>query len=533
MDDESVHKTIAIAFDTTQGHANAETKSQLCKLAQALMRCLCAAQHENPFVRLSIIWMMDDIASIDQDGGGNDGDGDDNDIMPMNSDVDYNPINFQLYGCSAYTKRWDIAIERADVLFCLSGKDASCVSSGGACAGAATAAGAAAGTSVGGGGHERPWDAAMRRLVRLAAAGSAAGSAAGFGASAPVRSRGGAKRMRLSTTASSAGGETTALKIPEQQRLPGKDILVIEHIDDIELAVERLYQTWASTSSSSLQLLDKIRQQPQQQRADSAAAAAAATTTATTATAATATATTATVADDDAEGLLLDIRTLVPDAWRHPLMRMMGAEVWDGINQFLRVEMSLSDETILPTSDCIMRCFEFFPPSETRVVILGQDPYPTNPDGLAFSKSSCMDMATIPASLRTIVQELQRDDSVKKPLAVTSGDLRVWARQHVLLLNVTLTVRQGQSASHEGTSGWDRFTDKCVQLVSNESPACAFLLFGKTASAKRTLVNAGKHGIYFAAHPSPHNKGAGFIGSNVFSNANLFLKSRGVSEIEW
>jgi uracil-DNA glycosylase len=164
----------------------------------------------------------------------------------------------------------------------------------------------------------------------------------------------------------------------------------------------------------------------------------------------------------------------------------------------------------------------------TRVVILGQDPYhgPGQAHGLCFSVRP---EVAIPPSLANIHTELAADLGAPKP---SHGNLECWARQGVLLLNATLTVRAGQAASHQG-KGWETFTDEVLRAVNAKSHRVVFLLWGASARRKATLIDRDRHTIIESAHPSPLSAHNGFFGSQPFTRTNAALIEAGLPPIDW
>lgn len=167
-------------------------------------------------------------------------------------------------------------------------------------------------------------------------------------------------------------------------------------------------------------------------------------------------------------------------------------------------------------------------PEDVRVVILGQDPYHGENEamGLSFSVPKGV---KIPPSLRNIYKELANDLQQEAPL---DGDLRKWAEQGVLLLNTSLTVAANHAGSH-GKIGWQTVTDAIIAHVSQQSPACVFLLWGKWAQSKAKHIDIHKHLILESVHPSPLSVHRGFWGCRHFSQTNTWLKQHGISEIRW
>jgi len=164
----------------------------------------------------------------------------------------------------------------------------------------------------------------------------------------------------------------------------------------------------------------------------------------------------------------------------------------------------------------------------TKVVILGQDPYhgAGQANGLCFS---VRDGVRIPPSLRNILTELRDDTGTSIP---DSGDLSSWARQGVLLLNTTLTVREGSAGSHRGM-GWETFTDAIISAVNEKNERTVFVLWGNHARAKRSLITNPVHFVVESAHPSPLSARNGFFGSRPFSRANEALVAAGIDPVDW
>ena len=167
-------------------------------------------------------------------------------------------------------------------------------------------------------------------------------------------------------------------------------------------------------------------------------------------------------------------------------------------------------------------------PQAVKVVILGQDPYPTpgNANGLAFSVTPQTDL---PRSLKNIFQELESDLGIPRP---ANGDLSHWAAQGVLLLNTTLTVQADNANSHAAW-GWEQVTDALIHGLSQSQAGLVFILWGNNARKKRALIDQSRHLVLESAHPSPLSARRGFFGSRPFSQANAFLAQRGAAAIRW
>lgn len=198
---------------------------------------------------------------------------------------------------------------------------------------------------------------------------------------------------------------------------------------------------------------------------------------------------------------------------------------------FCELQRFVADERqehqVYPPADQVFRAFDVTALAATKVVIVGQDPYhgPGQAHGLAFSVP---DHVAVPPSLRNIMGELFDDLGLE---ANGRGDLTPWARQGVLLLNSTLTVRDGEPLSHAGR-GWETFTDRVIEHVSRTRDMCVFVLWGKTAQRATHLIDA-RHRIVSAAHPSPLSAHRGFFGSRPFSTINRHLEEAGREPIDW
>ena len=184
---------------------------------------------------------------------------------------------------------------------------------------------------------------------------------------------------------------------------------------------------------------------------------------------------------------------------------------------------------VFPEHNNMFRALALVPPSELKVVILGQDPYHGlgQADGLSFSVQKGI---KIPPSLRNIYKELARDIPHFRP--PEHGDLSTWATQGVLLLNTVLSVEEGLAHSHKG-KGWESFTDEVIKQVSEHLDNVVFMLWGKPAQNKLHLIDATKHCVLQAAHPSPLSAHRGFLGCGHFSQANLYLRMHNKNIIDW
>jgi uracil-DNA glycosylase len=192
------------------------------------------------------------------------------------------------------------------------------------------------------------------------------------------------------------------------------------------------------------------------------------------------------------------------------------------------LESAYSSKTIFPPQKLIFSALTLCPFSSVRVVILGQDPYhgAGQAHGLSFSVPEGV---RIPPSLKNIYKEISTD--IGKPIA-TSGNLKDWAAQGILLLNSTLTVEEGKPGSHQKL-GWETFTDSVIKNVSDKREHVVFLLWGNFARAKRALIDTNKHLVLEASHPSPLSAHTGFFGCKHFSKTNEYLSQHGQPPIEW
>jgi len=217
----------------------------------------------------------------------------------------------------------------------------------------------------------------------------------------------------------------------------------------------------------------------------------------------------------------------LPEDWSQWLGNEFQADYMRALKAFLAQQKS-AKKIIYPHSSQWFRAFELTPLSEVKVVILGQDPYhgPNQAHGLCFSVQAGV---PVPPSLVNIYKELATDVGFTP---VRHGHLEAWAKQGVLLLNTSLTVEQGNAASHRG-KGWEPFTDRAIETVSEHAPPCVFLLWGSHARQKKALIDQERHLILEAPHPSPLSAHRGFFGTRHFSQANQFLQAQGRTPIEW
>lgn len=212
----------------------------------------------------------------------------------------------------------------------------------------------------------------------------------------------------------------------------------------------------------------------------------------------------------------------------HPILEQeVGKAYFQNLMRFLAEERK-SGKVIFPAEELYFQALELCQLEEVKVVILGQDPYhgANQANGLAFSVNPSQ---KVPPSLKNIFKELHQDLGIDIP---THGDLSVWARQGVLLLNSVLSVEEGKPGSHQH-KGWETFTDSIIQNISDRDKGVVFLLWGNYAKSKIDLIDTKKHLILTAAHPSPLSAYQGFFHCKHFSKTNEYLIQQGKKPINW
>lgn len=216
----------------------------------------------------------------------------------------------------------------------------------------------------------------------------------------------------------------------------------------------------------------------------------------------------------------------IEESWKQVLYEEFNADYFVGLKSFLVNEKK--KHTIFPPGQEIFAAFNYTSFNNVRVVILGQDPYhgPHQANGLCFSVK---DGIRKPPSLQNIFKELHSDLGYPIP---ESGNLENWAKQGVLLLNATLTVRASQAGSHQN-KGWENFTDGVISKLSANKNNLVFILWGKYAQNKESMIDSNKHYIIKSPHPSPFSADRGFFGSKPFSKTNEYLKQSNQAEINW
>lgn len=213
-------------------------------------------------------------------------------------------------------------------------------------------------------------------------------------------------------------------------------------------------------------------------------------------------------------------------SWHKVLHEEFEKPYFEELTKFVKSEYTST--AVYPQPANIFRAFELCPFENVEVVILGQDPYHGRgqANGLCFSVN---DGVTLPPSLQNIYKEIADDLQTSPP---TSGNLDGWARQGVLLLNATLTVRANSAGSHQH-KGWEEFTDAVIKSISAGKNDVVFLLWGKYAQDKGAVIDTARHRVLKAPHPSPFSAHTGFFGCKHFSKTNEYLKSVGKKPINW
>lgn len=216
----------------------------------------------------------------------------------------------------------------------------------------------------------------------------------------------------------------------------------------------------------------------------------------------------------------------IHSSWKAVLREEFNQLYFQVLADFVKQEYAR--QVVFPPPRQIFAAFDLCPFDEVKVVILGQDPYhgPGQANGLCFSVNEGIEK---PPSLVNIYKEIASD--LGKPVPA-SGNLERWARQGVLLLNATLTVLQGAAASHQG-KGWEEFTDAVIQKISEEKEQVVFILWGRFARGKASMIDPTKHLVLESAHPSPLSANQGFFGCKHFSKTNEYLTTHGKEVIDW
>lgn len=217
----------------------------------------------------------------------------------------------------------------------------------------------------------------------------------------------------------------------------------------------------------------------------------------------------------------------IADSWKNILQLEFEKPYFEELTSFVKSEYQ--NNSCYPKGSDIFAAFDFCPLEDLKVVIIGQDPYhgENQANGLCFSVKEGI---THPPSLKNIFKEISTDLGKEYP---QSGNLEKWAKQGVLLLNATLTVRAHEAGSHQ-KQGWETLTDSVIKQISDEKENLVFLLWGGFAKKKLKLIDTNKHHILVSGHPSPLSANRGYwFGNEHFSKTNLFLKSKNKNEIDW
>ncbi|MDE6484162.1 MAG: uracil-DNA glycosylase [Duncaniella sp.] len=216
----------------------------------------------------------------------------------------------------------------------------------------------------------------------------------------------------------------------------------------------------------------------------------------------------------------------IDPTWKSALAAEWDKDYFVELTKFVRQEYATA--TVYPPASQIFAAFDSCPADKVKVVILGQDPYhgPGQANGLSFSVN---DGVPLPRSLENIYRELQSDLGIQPP---ASGNLMRWARQGVLMLNDTLTVRAHTPTSHS-RRGWEILTDAAIRYLATQRNNIVFILWGSFARSKCEFIDPSRHCIITSAHPSPLSASRGFFGSRPFSRANEYLVNHGLTPIQW
>lgn len=216
----------------------------------------------------------------------------------------------------------------------------------------------------------------------------------------------------------------------------------------------------------------------------------------------------------------------IEESWKQILSAEFEKDYFRQLTDFVRNEYRST--TVYPPGKLIFNAFNLCPFEQVKVVIIGQDPYhgPRQAHGLCFSVN---DNVPFPPSLRNIFKEIQ--DDLGKPIP-ESGNLTRWAKQGVLLLNATLTVRAHQAGSHQ-RRGWEEFTDAAIRALAEQREHLVFILWGAYAQKKGAFIDRSRHLVLTSVHPSPLSAHNGFFGNRHFSRANEYLQQHGQTPIEW
>ena len=216
----------------------------------------------------------------------------------------------------------------------------------------------------------------------------------------------------------------------------------------------------------------------------------------------------------------------IEPGWKKELEKEFDSKYFKELAEFVKNEYKSG--TVYPPPKFVFRAFELTPFDKVKVVILGQDPYhgTGQANGLCFAVDKGV---ALPPSLQNIYKELKDDLGVE---IKKTGDLLDWAKQGVMLLNSTLTVRAHQAGSHQN-KGWEEFTDSVIRVLSEKRENLVFILWGNYAQNKGEVIDETKHLVIRSPHPSPFSAYSGFFGSKPFSKCNVYLMANGIEPVEW
>ncbi|WP_160723163.1 uracil-DNA glycosylase [Bacillus sp. USDA818B3_A] len=217
---------------------------------------------------------------------------------------------------------------------------------------------------------------------------------------------------------------------------------------------------------------------------------------------------------------------ILKNDWAPLLAEEFAKDYYIKLREILKEEYQ--NKVIYPEIQDIFNALHFTSFKDTKVVIIGQDPYhgAGQAQGLSFSVKPGV---TVPPSLKNIYKELHSDIGCEIP---NHGSLTEWTKQGILLLNAVLTVQAGKPNSHKGL-GWEKFTDRIIEILNERETPVVFILWGKFAQQKQQLITSTRHFIIKSPHPSPFSANSGFFGSKPFSRTNDFLREMGQEEIDW
>jgi uracil-DNA glycosylase len=223
------------------------------------------------------------------------------------------------------------------------------------------------------------------------------------------------------------------------------------------------------------------------------------------------------------------MQSSIPLSWSKVLKEEFHKAYFINLSETVNKFYASETNRVFPPEELIFRAFDLCSFEKLKVVILGQDPYPTygNANGLSFSVADSVKV--LPKSLNNIFLEVQDDLKIDFP---KNGNLERWAQQGVLLLNTILTVEEGKPNSHKDI-GWEQFTDAVIHKISTEKSQLVFLLWGTKAIAKMEIIACKKHLVLTAPHPSPLSAYRGFFGCKHFSQTNQYFHNLGIIEINW